>query len=94
MNYNGSTVPSGGLSPAIAKSVSLAEQSHIVMLQNEVALKFLNQIMARLDSVGIKENPDDGSRPSMNILQQLECATQIAARTNELLGQLERKLFG
>lgn len=94
MNYSGPKLGEAATCGPIAKSTSLAEQSHMLLLHNEAALKFLNQIMSRLDNIGIKESPDDGSRPSMTILQQLETATQIVGRMNETLGQLERKIFG
>lgn len=88
--YQGATLGSG----PVAKTQSLAEMSHFLMLQSEAVLKALNQIISRLDNVGLKENPDDGSRPSMTIQQQLQCTTQIVGKANELLGQLDRKIFG
>lgn len=80
--------------PVPIKEQSIHEASHMIYGQAEILTLHLRRLLERLDHTGEGKNPDCGATPDMPIVNRIRGAHEMLCKVDEMLGQLERRIFG
>ncbi len=76
----------------IQKQQSIDQISHMLLGQSENLVNRLAALLARFDAQVAKQN--DGARPEMPLAVRLTCSHDNLIKVEQLISQIELKVFG